>query len=230
MGQYELFTYYHYLNGIKLGDEINPAISTTITEALTVPRQIENLNVIRLSNFSFKNCNFISISLPDTIEEIGDSCFENTQIQNFQGPASCGIFENLYYATFGWCPNLEEVILPNTVTHLDDKVFLRTSSLKVLRLPDHLSSASTGLYLSSLTDIHFCGSNLVTGTIDREIRIHVTSDYQYETFMGSPIFDRNANCLLADCKYLYPQLFICPTYITHYFTLTYSVCFAFILI
>jgi hypothetical protein len=80
----------------------------------------------------FAGCNYQSVSLPDSVERIGNSLFENSK-------------------------NLQRVKLPAMITELPPYLFAGCSSLNKITMPNQLNGFSEGLFYgcSSLEEIPF---------------------------------------------------------------------------
>lgn len=80
----------------------------------------------------FAGCNYQSVSLPDSVERIGNSLFENSK-------------------------NLQRVKLPAMITDLPPYLFAGCSSLNKITMPNQLNGFSEGLFYgcSSLEEIPF---------------------------------------------------------------------------
>ena len=80
----------------------------------------------------FAGCNYQSVSLPDSVERIGNSLFENSK-------------------------NLQRVKLPAMITELSPYLFAGCSSLNKITMPNQLNGFSEGLFYgcSSLEEIPF---------------------------------------------------------------------------
>lgn len=95
--------------------------------------------------------------------------------------------------TFNNCPKLIEVLLPPTLTKIMNGVFGRCP-LKVMTLPDKLMNADKAFDGCSIKEIHYCGTNAVTGFLPQTTIVHVTNDYKFNSFMNISTLDRNAKC------------------------------------
>lgn len=133
---------------------------------------------------------------------------------------TCGKMTYLNYSDFGWCPLLKEVLLPDTIEVMERSVFLGAGQLTAIKLPSKLINGNNCFDNSIITDVFYCGINVVEGTIStKKINIHVTQNYPGTVFMGKQITDKNSNCEGSKCQLLLPNALFCPTMNQcHYFS------------
>ncbi len=170
-------------------DENNNVINlicntTSKVGAVTIPSTIDGKTVISLSGQrgyspigAFENCAGItSITIPDTIQTIGNSTFQNctglktitlpdsiTKIDAYafrscSGLTSINLSNNLVsigeYA-FTSCTGLKNIEIPNTVTSIGSAAFSDCSKLEEITLSENLSKIANRTFsgCSSLTSI-----------------------------------------------------------------------------
>ncbi len=104
-----------------------------------------------------------NVSIPDTVEVIGRSAFENNlYVKKVTIPKSVKTIEE--YAFWG-CPNLETVVLGKGLTEVGDFAFSSCERLKEVTIPDNIQRIGimsfadcislTEIYIpASVTDIH----------------------------------------------------------------------------
>lgn len=89
----------------------HPAVPTTTTGAIEIPRELGGYPVEKLAMYAFINCTGItSVTIPDTIKKI--------TLQSFHG-----------------CTNLVSVTIPNSVTNIDNQAFQKCSALASITIP-----------------------------------------------------------------------------------------------
>lgn len=84
--------------------------------------------------------NVISISLPDTVIEIGSDAFNscgNLTTVNF---AADSALETIGHHAFSNCQNLTPINIPDTVTEIGDSAFSDCSSLTQINIPDGVTA------------------------------------------------------------------------------------------
>lgn len=139
-------------------------------ENLNITELIINEGVIEIFPFTFDNCfELKKVTLPETLEEIGNNAFSNCGIETIIIPdsvtnignsafAGCGnltsvklpndiseIAENTFYD----CDDLESIDIPQSVTGIKDCAFGSCNSLSQITLPDNLQSLGEKVFSSS---------------------------------------------------------------------------------
>ncbi len=126
--------------------------------------------ITSIGNNAFYGCvNMASISLPNTLTEIGEWAFAgnrnhlkeisipaNVKIIGDHAFAGCLKLEKVAMASSGIksigtyafenCYKLTDIQLPNTITYLGDNVFVECTSLKSIVIPDSLSKIPGGAF------------------------------------------------------------------------------------
>ena len=112
----------------------------------------------------FVNTAISEITLPKTLSETKDSYYQDTDVGYYNHGPFAGY--NLKKAVFedgteivsahvlSGCRNLEEVVLPNTVTTVDEAAFLHCSALPVIHLPESVEIIAENAFVSC-TEIHY---------------------------------------------------------------------------
>ncbi len=148
-----------------------------------VPSEINGYRVTFLEETFCANKNIKSVTIPESVEAIGDSAFggcsnlESVQIgENVKG---------LGYYAFGGCTSLKEITLPQSVGYIGRRAFNSCYALEEITLPQNLEHIGEGAFYncSALTDV------TVNGNVSR---------VKEETFSGcSALKSVNfaANCL-----------------------------------
>lgn len=148
-----------------------------------VPSEIDGYRVTFLEKTFSGNKNIKSVTIPESVEAIGDSAFggcsnlESVQIgENVKG---------LGYYAFGGCTSLKEITLPQSVGYIGRRAFNSCYALEEITLPQNLEHIGEGAFYncSALTDV------TVNGNVSR---------VKEETFSGcSALKSVNfaANCL-----------------------------------
>ena len=101
---------------------------------------------ICVDGYAFYQCEkLVSVSIPDTVEIIGDGAFGYCEnLTSITLPASLGFIEE---AAFFGCKGLKGVVIPNGVKMIDARAFAECTSLSEVHLPagvDIVSSAFNG--------------------------------------------------------------------------------------
>ena len=101
------------------------------------------------------------VTIPDTVEVVGESAFENNQkVQFVVIPKSV---KRLDAYVFWGCNNLEEVVLGKGLTAVDEYSFAGCTGLKQITIPENIQSIDAQAFAGcvNLTDIYISGT--VTG-------------------------------------------------------------------
>ena len=124
-------------NGKLIGYELN-SVSKTKTGTVTVDATYNDLPVISVGNYAFKDCkNVTSVVLPSSIESIGNYAFEGCTALasiNLQDTKVNTIGE---YA-FRDCTSLTSVQLPSVLYTLKNGAFFNCSKLETINIGDTL--------------------------------------------------------------------------------------------
>lgn len=94
------------------------------------------------------------VTIPDTVEVVGESAFENNQkVQFVVIPKSV---KRLDAYVFWGCNNLEEVVLGNGLTAVDEYSFAGCTGLKQITIPENIQSIDAQAFAGcvNLTDIY----------------------------------------------------------------------------
>ena len=111
----------------------------TRTDDYRLPMSLKTVNVSggEILDYAFENCTYIeTISVPDSITQIGESAFSGcVYLKSFDIPS--GVTE-IKQETFKSCESLVSITVPANVTTLDDNCFSYCTSLTNITLPDGL--------------------------------------------------------------------------------------------
>ena len=98
----------------KYSDHIEiSSFKSTDVDSLTVPDTIDGLPVTVIGIYAGQLCKMKTLTLPDTLKEIGPYCFSN-------------------------CPNLTTLSIPDSVEKIGFRAFEECKSLAAINFPDHL--------------------------------------------------------------------------------------------
>ena len=106
---------------------------------LVIPDQIQSMDIVELTGRLFENhTEFISVSIPDTVQSIGEYAFSGcTQLTNVSFPASLRYIGS--YA-FNNCAQLLSLNLPDSVTFIGEYAFFNCKKASELSLPQKLET------------------------------------------------------------------------------------------
>ena len=94
------------------------------------------------------------VTIPDTVEVVGESAFENNQkVQLVVVPKSV---KRMDAYVFWGCDNLEEVVLGKGLTSVDEYAFSGCTGLKQITIPENVQSIDAQAFAgcTNLTDIY----------------------------------------------------------------------------
>ena len=98
----------------KYSDHIEiSSFKSTDMDSLTIPDTIDGLPVTTIGIYAGQICKMKTLTLPDTLKEIGPYCFSN-------------------------CPNLTALTIPDSVEKISFRAFEDCTSLETINFPDHL--------------------------------------------------------------------------------------------
>ena len=119
-----------------------------------------------LKNAAFYDCDALEeVTIPRNVKYIGNYAFSECEILktiNFE-EGSC--LEEFGDQVFAYCPSLETLDMPNTVTTVDKSLFYMCPSLKRVHLSRNLTSIGYGCFYrcSSLTELDIPGTCTLLG-------------------------------------------------------------------
>lgn len=92
---------------------------------------------------------------------------------------SCGKFTALSNANFAESKKLKTLILPQSLKLLGTSVFIYSAITELVLPPKLITVWQTAFDSSNITDIYYCGSNIIEGTINAASKIsaHVSASY-----------------------------------------------------
>jgi hypothetical protein len=135
------------------GERNNRVIIDTIT--LNVPEKIEGytVGVFRDSGF-YEDASMVitSVTLPDSLIEIGNAVFSGTSITSIKLPKN---LKKLGADAFRECKQLTSITIPDGVTIIEANTFWDCLSLKEVSLPDSITSigGNAFAFCSELTTV-----------------------------------------------------------------------------
>jgi len=166
----------HFSDGARITEYRNRA------SEIVIPEKIDGLIVWSVGSAFYKSKDILeSITLPNTLEEIGLAAFEDcVKLKSIKIPK--GIKE-IEYHTFVGCKSLTEVTIPESVEKIGECAFAGCESLKSVVIPQGVTIIERNTFekccgLTSLkipqsvveiNDSAFSKSNIVTITIPKTV-------------------------------------------------------------
>ena len=106
---------------------------TTKTDVvdLVIPREIDGYTVTKISPYAFNGSNIETVTLPDTIEMIGEGAFKNCKkLKSVHGLENCNGLKEIKAYTFSYCEALQEISFPNTIESMGSRTFEYCTNLR----------------------------------------------------------------------------------------------------
>lgn len=152
-----------------LYEEENGAIKVTFCDpatvgTVTIPEKLEDKPVKIISEEAFKDCSIVNkVILPDTVETIEKSAFEN-----------CGI---------------TEITIPEKITLIEENVFSGCVALETVKISDTLRKINKNAFkgCTSLTDIQFKGEEALWNSVEID-ESNITFKNTAVTFVKADFF------------------------------------------
>lgn len=152
------------INGLRYLINTDAKTATLVADTvkyfgdIVVPEKVtlDNIDypVVAFANDVFENCSELtSISIPSTINSLGESCFSGcSSLTKIELPASV---TNIERYCFSGCRSLTSITIPSSVTSLGESCFSGCNSLTSITIPSSVTSLGESCFLgcSSLTSI-----------------------------------------------------------------------------
>lgn len=155
-------TFHNYVRGVCQDSDCGYSIIDNSDTIVNVPEGVTSLN-----NYAFSGCSSLTnITLPSTLQTIGNAAFAQTSITSINIPSSVTSIGG--YA-FMRCTNLKSVILPQGITTIEASMFTNCSSLEYIVIPNSVTSIKGKVLVSSNDDviIYYQGSASQWNNIDK---------------------------------------------------------------
>lgn len=127
-------------------------------EDVYIPETYEGYTVIGIAENAFKDQQLKSVTLPSTLNFIGEGAFYGcTSLKNVYGLENCLLLKEMRYNTFFDCGSLENIVLPPNLISIGEQSFLGCVKLSSIELPDSLQTIGISAFAgcSSLSGIDF---------------------------------------------------------------------------
>ena len=135
-------------------------------------KNLSNINlpdsITQINGYAFYYCNLTKLSLPQNVKSVGNFSFQNTKLTELT--LNEGL-ESIGYSAFRW-NNIKSVVIPDTVTHIENTVFNGCGSLESITLGKGITSIN-GYFVSGCANLK---EIIVRGTITRIEDIALQND------------------------------------------------------
>ena len=125
---------------------------------ITIPSQIDGVDVVSIGNYAFFNQDITSVKLPNTLKSIDDQAFENNLIKNITIPSSVTSIGSSAFAR----NYLQKITIPSSVTTIGSSAFSENYLLYSI-------INKTGKAFSWGQIIGYGNDSFVTGTYTYEV-------------------------------------------------------------
>ncbi|MDE6953194.1 MAG: leucine-rich repeat protein [Erysipelotrichales bacterium] len=154
------------LLGFKPLDHYSLEGHADVTEGHTIaniPAQIGGIDVVKIVANAFANTPVEELIIPDSVNEIGDRAFQNTQIVSVSLSKHIKTYGEYIFAE---CKNLSQVDLPIEMTKIPNYIFSKCTSLEQIVLPLMLNEIGEGAFKETgLKQINFPNNIQVLGKL-----------------------------------------------------------------
>lgn len=125
---------------------------------IVIPDSYNGYTVTGIADYAFQNQKMSSVTLPSTIEHIGQGAFADcTFLKSIYGLENCLYIQSIENKTFYGCNKLTKIKLPPNLVSIGDSAFLACQSLISIELPNSLETISQRAFAgcTSLLSIKF---------------------------------------------------------------------------
>ncbi len=131
---------------------------------LVIPDTIDGKRVVAIAEKAFSsNKTLISLTLPETVKEIGYGAFGNTNIEKITFPKS---MTHIDKCAFVFCQKLSSLTLPEGIEAVEECTFRYCESLKSISIPSTVKVIGTQAFgYSGLEDVSFKGVPEIIGKV-----------------------------------------------------------------
>lgn len=173
----ECFANCQMLEKVTLPSNLSFIRDNTFSGCINLKEILLPEKLIRIGNQAFYNCSLMDLTIPPSIEIIGDYAFSGNSFTSFEWPKNLNVLqegvlkdckdlkniklsENLEeigkYA-FSGCESLSEIILPQNINSLGGFLFENCKNLKEINIPSQIKTLPKCIFkgCSSLSKVSF---------------------------------------------------------------------------
>ena len=185
------------------GNASSPAIPTSTAGDIVIPELICGCPVVSVEAHAFQGCSALtSVSIPDSIEIIGEQAFSGcTCLTNICfGSGVKNIGDDVFYH----CTSLRDLTIPNSVTNIGRYMVSKCTNLKRLTLP-FIGSCRGNIFSDDAVFGHIFARRMDSGLVKTESQYGYNSVVSYlplslkevritdETVIAKGAFDNCSN-------------------------------------
>lgn len=189
--------------------------TSDVLENLTIQKEINGKKVTAIQDQAFENCEKIkSVQIPDTVDSIGKSAFENSGIMTISIPDSV---QSIGESAFASCSGMTSIFLSDKITVIPDQCFYNSGLIQIT-LPKNLKTIEdrafygtqleTVEFPETVTEIGeqaFGNSKLKEITIPGTVKILAENNFSYCTSLEKVVLKDGVEQLgdaFSGCKNL----------------------------
>lgn len=149
--QYEDFIINKYKNNITIKEYLKN------DKIIKLPTEIDGLQVEKLhKNVFLNNKTITKIELPTDLVRIGNSCFENSSVENISFNKN---LKRICSKAFYSCHNIKEIVLPENLLAIEEKAFAECHQLTKIHISNTVEEIADSAFLNSNNVIIVCNKN-----------------------------------------------------------------------
>lgn len=147
-----------------INDEVIITKCNMVTYGIIIPEKIEGYPVVEIADGVFQGKSAItSITIPDSVKRLGNSCFSNcSKLKKVEGANG---LEKIGHNCFYQCSVLSGIKIAGTVVQIGSRAFYGCYALEEISLPDNLTEISYGCFekCTSLNRVQLPNSTEIIG-------------------------------------------------------------------
>lgn len=120
------------------------SIGTCTDRNVNIPEYIDGYKVTAIENTAFYACDVESVTIPKTVTRIGKWAFNFCKLKK---AVILGNNTRIEYGAFMHCSDLEEIVLTEGVSLIENYVFEYCTSLKNVKVPGSVKSIGYGAFM-----------------------------------------------------------------------------------
>lgn len=151
------------INKFIIGEQVK-YLPTCILNGAEIGELVPSGNLIEIGEMAFEKATISELTLPENLEQVNISAFKNTSFETLNYNCRNCVFTDrvateisgIYKSPFYDCEGLKNIVIGDTVEVFPDFLFCSISSLESVHIPEHITSLGKGAFA-------FSGVKTVTG-------------------------------------------------------------------